>query len=151
MDFQNVIEVIEQTPVGEVKREMSQEQFAQELIGFHKTRGAKALGEWLNGAGLSFEDALNLIGPEVINTLPETAQWKDGGLFSPTEYLLEMGKEYAPKPDPRTDAEAAVQGYYVHDARLQQLANTSDAMTTPQLEQALRDAGMLEGGTSLMR
>lgn len=151
MDFENVIEIIEQTPVGEVKRELSQEQFAQELIGFHKTRGTKAVGDWLNSAGLTFEDVLNLISPEVFSALPEKAQWKDGGEFSPTEYLLEMGHQFAPEPDARTEVELAAQGHYVHDLRLKQLSEISDTMTTPQLEQALRDAGMLHGGSSLMR
>lgn len=133
MESRDVIEI--STPVegvGEVTIRRTQEEFARDLISAHRENGTAKLGQWLEQHGLTFTEAIDLIGPDVLENLPAKAQWKDGGEFAPQEYLLQMAKEFGSPQESATDSPLVAE-----------MARVAESADDAHLEAILKQLGML--------
>lgn len=136
MESRDMIEIQTQGPeggnIGSVTVRLTPEEFAGNLIAAHRENGTARLGQWLQEHDLTFSDAIDLIGPEVLENLPAKALWSDGSEFAPQEYLLQMAKEFS------TPQESVRDG-----ALVTEIARVAESADDAHLEAMLKQLGML--------
>jgi hypothetical protein len=141
MREENVIRITTNTPLGERTESFTEERFAASLVDYYKSHGKHTLRSWLDAHGLTYHDALGLIGSDTMEHLPDEQ----------LSALSAIGEKFSPAPEPKSDVEGAVQGHSTSEMRIEQLARDAEHMSTAELEQALVSAGMKVARSSLTR
>ena len=118
---------------GEVTRELTKEQFLEELVWRANTFGDDTLENWLRVHDISREEAFSFCD---VKDIPA---------------LLERVLSAKTPEAPSSDVQGAVQGHKTSEMRIAQLAENADRMSTDELEKAMVTAGMQVPRSTLMR
>lgn len=135
MNDQELIEVItplESGPIKEVRRELTKQQFLEELVGRAAVYGEDQLEMWLKAHDISRAEALAMCDVADIPQLLALAQ------TVPSE------SQEKTLPEMQAFVNDAAAGDKVAQQKLSTLAWNAENMSDAQLERELRDAGLLQ-------
>jgi hypothetical protein len=130
--MRDFIEIVTQTPIGEVKRTMPKAMFLEELARRATVFGDDVLEAWLKAHNLSRAEAIAMCDANDIPGILELAQG------------VQAQKTNKSLPEMRAFAQDAAEGNKLAQHKLSTLAWNAESMSDQDLEKELRASGMLQ-------